>query len=83
MSSSAAPSSLPRILLGSLIGAAIGLILLALGLAILWKAAEPRPAAPEPVAAAAVAAAPVVAPSEDDAMAKRRALRAQLRGANR
>ena len=47
MNSPAASSSLPRILLGSLIGAVIGLILLALGLAILWKAAEPRPSPQE------------------------------------
>ena len=52
MNSPAASSSLPRILLGSLIGAVIGLILLALGLAILWKAAEPRPSPAEPVARA-------------------------------
>jgi len=42
MSSSAAPSSLSRILIGSLIGAVIGLILLALGVAILWNAVDQR-----------------------------------------
>ncbi|MGH7019974.1 MAG: hypothetical protein ACREEY_08845, partial [Brevundimonas sp.] len=52
---SAASSSLPRILIGSLIGAVIGLILLALGVAILWNAADQRLAppaaeAPSPVA---------------------------------
>ncbi|HUH24482.1 MAG TPA: hypothetical protein VLZ51_10525, partial [Brevundimonas sp.] len=55
MSSSAAPSSLSRILWGSLIGAVIGLVLLALGVAILWNAADQRlaetPAAPSPAAA--------------------------------
>ncbi|MNQ43341.1 hypothetical protein D3C85_570660 [compost metagenome] len=55
MSSSAAPSSLSRILWGSLIGAAIGLVLLALGVAILWNAADQRlaetPAAPSPATA--------------------------------
>lgn len=57
MNSPAAASSLPRILLGSLIGAVIGLILLALGLAILWKAADlrggSRPQGVAPVAAVA------------------------------
>ncbi|HEY1073286.1 hypothetical protein [Brevundimonas sp.] len=53
--SSSAPSSLPRLLLGSLIGAVIGLILLALGMAILWKAADPRGSTPEGVAAFAPA----------------------------
>lgn len=49
MTSSAAPSSLSRILIGSLIGAVIGLILLALGVAILWNAADQRMAgAPTP-----------------------------------
>ena len=48
MSSSAAPSSLSRILIGSLIGAVIGLILLALGVAILWNAADQRMASPPP-----------------------------------
>ncbi|MNS60135.1 hypothetical protein D3C72_931160 [compost metagenome] len=56
MSSSAAPSSLSRILWGSLIGAVIGLVLLALGVAILWNAADQRLAetpatAPSPAAA--------------------------------
>lgn len=55
MSSPAAPSALPRILLGSLIGAVIGLILLALGLVILWKAAAPEGSTGE---AADVALAP-------------------------
>lgn len=56
MSSSAAPSTLSRILWGSLIGAVIGLVLLALGVAILWNAADQRlaetPAAPPSEAAA-------------------------------
>lgn len=45
---SSASSSLPRLLLGSLIGAVIGLILLALGVAILWNAADQRLAEPAP-----------------------------------
>ena len=56
MSSSAAPSSLSRILWGSLIGAAIGLVLLALGVAILWKAADQRLAETQAAAPPAVAA---------------------------
>lgn len=48
--SSAASSSLPRILIGSLIGAVIGLILLALGVAILWNAADQRLAETPPAA---------------------------------
>lgn len=58
MSSSAAPSSLSRILWGSLIGAAIGLVLLALGVAILWKAADQRLAETPAAAPPAVAATP-------------------------
>jgi len=56
MSSSAAPSSLSRILWGSLIGAAIGLVLLALGVAILWNAADQRLAETPATAPSAVAA---------------------------
>lgn len=73
MSSPAASSSLPRLLWGSLIGAAIGLVLLALGVAILWQAADQRlaetKAPPTPAAAApaepsrkAVEASPVPYP---------------------
>lgn len=40
--SSPAASDLKRLLLGSAIGAGIGLILLALGVAILWNAADQR-----------------------------------------
>ncbi|WP_313101737.1 hypothetical protein [Brevundimonas sp.] len=49
--SSPAANDLNRILLGSAIGAAIGLVLLALGVAILWNAADQklREASPTPV----------------------------------
>lgn len=57
MSSSAASSSLPRILVGSLIGAVIGLILLALGVAVLRAAADAERPAPE-IQAAGLTAAP-------------------------
>lgn len=57
MTSPAAPSSLSRILWGSLIGAAIGLVLLALGVAILWNAADQRLAGATAAAAPAVIAA--------------------------
>lgn len=52
--SSPAASDLKRLLLGSAIGAGIGLILLALGVAILWNAADQRltEAAPTPPEAA-------------------------------
>ena len=52
--SSPAASDLKRLLLGSAIGAGIGLILLALGVAILWNAADQRltEAAPPPPEAA-------------------------------
>lgn len=62
MSSSAAPSSLSRILWGSLIGAAIGLVLLALGVAILWNAADQRLAETQ-AAAPSEAAAPSPQPT--------------------
>lgn len=58
MSSPAASSSLSRILWGSLIGAAIGLVLLALGVAILWNAADQRLAETQAAASPAVAATP-------------------------
>lgn len=67
MSSSAASSHLPRILLGSLIGAVIGLILLALGVAVLGKAADPRRSMPESEAAALAAAPEAVIRSSDEA----------------
>ncbi|MFK0300418.1 hypothetical protein ACIQTU_14500 [Brevundimonas sp. NPDC090276] len=59
MSSSAAPSSLSRILWGSLIGAAIGLVLLALGVAILWNAADQRLAETQAATPSAETATPV------------------------
>ena len=64
MSSSAAPSSLSRILIGSLIGAVIGLILLALGVAILWNAADQRMAGPPSPLAPASSSMPPKPPSE-------------------
>ena len=56
--SSPAASDLKRLLLGSAIGAGIGLILLALGVAILWNAADQRlaEAAPPPPPEAAAGA---------------------------
>ena len=67
MNSPAASSSLPRILLGSLIGAAIGLVLLALGLAILWKALDARRSPPRRVETIAATApeAPTRARAEE------------------
>lgn len=57
--SSHAANDLKRILLGSAIGAAIGLVLLALGVALLWNAADQRlgdaPAAVKATPAPAVA----------------------------
>lgn len=56
--SSPAANDLNRILLGSAIGAGIGLLLLALGVAILWTAADQRltePAPPLPEASEAPA----------------------------
>lgn len=56
--SSPAANDLNRILLGSAIGAGIGLLLLALGVAILWNAADQRltePAPPLPEASEAPA----------------------------
>jgi hypothetical protein len=59
--SSPAANDLNRILLGSAIGAAIGLVLLALGVAILWNAADQKlreaSSAPVPVPASASGAA--------------------------
>ncbi len=55
--SSPAANDLNRILLGSAIGAAIGLVLLALGVAILWKAADQRLAETQ-AAPSALAATP-------------------------
>ena len=46
--SSPAANDLNRILLGSAIGAGIGLLLLALGVAILWTAADQRLTEPAP-----------------------------------
>ena len=46
--SSPAANDLNRILLGSAIGAGIGLLLLALGVAILWNAADQRLTEPAP-----------------------------------
>ncbi|MGH7027568.1 MAG: hypothetical protein ACREEF_09575, partial [Brevundimonas sp.] len=57
------PENLNRILLGSAIGVAIGLVLLALGVAILWNAADQRLADAKPRAKAA--SAPVVAGKRD------------------
>ena len=56
--SSPAANDLKRILLGSAIGAVIGLVLLALGVAILWNAADQRlaEAAPPPPPEAAAGA---------------------------
>lgn len=61
--SSRAASDLNRILMGSAIGAAIGLVLLALGVAILWNAADQRLATESP--AAPTSAAPVAAVADD------------------
>jgi hypothetical protein len=59
--SSPAANDLNRLLLGSAIGGAIGLVLLALGVAILWNAADqqraPSPATEVEAAPAAAAAA--------------------------
>ncbi|MFC5373448.1 hypothetical protein ACFPIF_12820 [Brevundimonas faecalis] len=59
MSSSAVSSNLSRILVGSLIGAVIGLVLLALGVAILWKAADQRLTETTPPAAVTPVSAPL------------------------
>lgn len=67
--SSPAANDLNRILLGSAIGAAIGLVLLALGVAILWNAADQKlreassasGAASEPASAPPVAGRPAPA----------------------
>ena len=61
--SSRAATDLNRILLGSAIGAVIGLILLALGVAILWNAADQRLADAPPEAEPALAP---VAPAKLD-----------------
>ena len=61
--SSPAVNDLNRILLGSAIGAAIGLVLLALGVAILWNAADQRLADKPPEAERAPAP---VAPGKPD-----------------
>ena len=63
--SSPAANDLNRILLGSAIGAAIGLVLLALGVAILWNAADQKlreaSSAPVPVPASGAASEPPAA----------------------
>lgn len=60
--SSPAANDLNRILLGSAIGAAIGLVLLALGVAILWNAADQKlREASEPTSAPPVAGRPAPA----------------------
>lgn len=56
--SSPAANDLNRLLLGSAIGAAIGLVLLALGVAILWNAADQRLSEPDAAAPAAGRIAP-------------------------
>jgi len=68
--SSRAANDLNRILLGSAIGAVIGLILLALGVAILWNAADQRLAdAPPEVKPASASAAPAKPDQPSDATA--------------
>lgn len=64
--SSRPANDLNRILLGSAIGAVIGLVLLALGVAILWNAADQRLADAPPEAEPALAPVASVAPAEPD-----------------
>jgi len=71
--SSRIASDLNRILLGSAIGAAIGLVLLALGVAILWNAADQRLAeAPQGADAALASAVPARPDPPSDAAASPR-----------